>query len=196
MRKITNKNSLGMVTYKKGEKIVKTGEVVDFVAEVKSGNVKIYKLIAGREVILPDLHIFKEWSKMMAISGIKSEFVVEALNNVEIVKTPKKEFVDELKTSLRKQNELLADLSKMFLEQSSKTTDIVGASAIGKVTTVILDLANKDVLLTHKLIAGLTGLTRETVTLQMLKMEKMKLIDNANRRIKILNKQGLEKLVQ
>ena len=185
-----------MVTYKKGDKIVKIGEIVDFVGEVKSGIIKIYRLINGREIILPDLHVFEEWSKMMVISGEKSEYFVEAMSSVELTKISKKDFWEEIKTSPRKQNELLTTLSNIFLKHSAKTTRIVGANAIGKIATVILDLANKDVMLTHKLIAGLTGLTRETVTLQMLKMEKMKLIDNANRRIKILNKQGLEKLVQ
>jgi len=71
----------------------------------------------------------------------------------------------------------------------------VGASAIGKVATVILEMSNEEYPLTHKLVASLTGLTRETVTLQMLKMEKMGLIDNANRKIKILSKKGLEKLL-
>ena len=49
--------------------------------------------------------------------------------------------------------------------------------------------------ITHKLIASITGLTRETVTLQMLKLEKEGLIDNNKREIVILNMKKITKML-
>jgi CRP-like cAMP-binding protein len=47
--------------------------------------------------------------------------------------------------------------------------------------------------LTHKLIASLTGLTRETVTLHMLKLEKQGLINYERRKVTVVDKEGLRR---
>jgi len=195
MRKITKTTGRDITRYKKGQRIVSLGDNVNFVASVKSGEVKLYKPFDGRDISVPNMRMFKEWSQMMVLSGEKSDYVAEAMSAVELEKTPKDKYLKEIRMNPRKQMEALSAFSKLFLEQSRRFVNIIGASAIGKVATVILDMSEEGFPLTHKLVASLTGLTRETVTLQMLKMEKMNLIDNANRKIKILNKKGLEKLL-
>jgi len=195
MRKTTKTTGRGITRYKKGQKIVSLGDSVNFVVSVKTGEVKLYKPFDGRDICVPNMRMLSEWSQMMVLTGAKSDYVAEAMSNVELVKTPKDEFLKEIKTNPKKQSDILTQLSRLFLEQTVRNINIVGASAIGKVATVILEMSDEEYPLTHKLVASLTGLTRETVTLQMLKMEKMGLIDNANRKIKILNKKGLEKLL-
>lgn len=195
MRKITKTTGREITRYKKGQKIVSLGDSVNFVASVKSGEVKLYKPFERRDICIPNMRMFEQWSQMMVLSGEKSDYVAEALSAVELEKTPKDKFLKEIKVNPLKQMEILTGFSKLFIEQSRRYVNIVGASAIGKVAKVVLDMSGEDYPLTHKLVASLTGLTRETVTLQMLKMEKMNLIDNANRKIKILNKKGLEKLL-
>ena len=195
MKKITKNTGREITRYKKGQRIVSLGDSINFVASVKSGEVKLYKPFEGRDISIPNMRMFKEWSQMMVLSGEKSDYVAEAMSVVELEKTPKDKFLKEIKVNPRKQMEMLTGFSKLFLDQNKRYVNIVGASAIGKVATVILDMSGEGYPLTHKLVASLTGLTRETVTLQMLKMEKMNLIDNANRKIKILNKKGLEKLL-
>jgi len=49
--------------------------------------------------------------------------------------------------------------------------------------------------ITHKQIGSLTGLTRETVTLQMLKLEKAGLIDNDKREIVVEDMNKLRKML-
>jgi len=184
-----------MEKYKKGQKIVSIGDKLEYVGIVKSGVVKIYKQMLGREIVVADMGMFELWSKMMVITGGKSDYLVEAMGPVEIVKTTKDTFLKELENDSKKQMALIQGISELFLDQVRRTTDIIGTTAMGKVAAVVLSMANEGYPLTHKLIANLTGLTRETVTLQMLKMEKMKLLDNSNRRVKILDKKGLEKVV-
>lgn len=195
MKNITKNTGREITRYKKGQRIVSFGDTVNFVASVKTGEVKLYKPFEGRDISIPNMRMFREWSQMMVITGEKSDYVAEAMSIVELEKTPKDKFLKEIRTNPKKQIEILSQFSKLFLMQSRRFVNIVGASAIGKVATVILDMSEEEYPLTHKLVASLTGLTRETVTLQMLKMEKMKLIDNANRKIKILNKKGLEKFL-
>ncbi|MBI2465200.1 Crp/Fnr family transcriptional regulator [Candidatus Shapirobacteria bacterium] len=195
MRKITKNSGREIIRYKKGQRIVSLGDSVNFIASVKSGEVKLYKPFEGRDICIPNMRMFKEWSQMMVLTGEKSDYMVEAMGIVELEKTPKDKFLKEIKANSRKQMETLTEFSKLFLKQTRRYVNITGASAIGKVATVILDMSGEGYPLTHKLVASLTGLTRETVTLQMLKMEKMKLIDNANRKIKILNRKGLEKFL-
>lgn len=195
MKKNIKSTGREIIRFKKGQKIVSLGESINFVASVKSGEVRLYKPFEGRDICIPNMRLFEQWSQMMVITGEKSTYVAEAMSIVELQKTPKDVFLKDIKANPRKMMETLSEFSKLFLEQSGRYINITGASAIGKVATVILDMSEDGYPLTHKLVASLTGLTRETVTLQMLKMEKMNLIDNANRKIKILNKKGLEKLV-
>ena len=180
---------------RKGQSIVSVGERLGYAGTIKSGMVKIYKEMLGREIVMANMGMFELWSKMMVITGEKSDYMVEAVGPVEIVKTTKEEFLKELAGDAKKQMALIEDMSRQFLDQSRRTMDIIGATATGKVAAIVLSMANEGYPLTHKLIANLTGLTRETVTLQMLKMEKMKLVDNSNRKIRILDKKGLEKIV-
>ncbi len=184
-----------IVRFKKGQKIVSIGDVLDYVGSVKEGIVRFHRPNQGREVSLLNMKMFYEWSAMMAITGDKSKVVAEAMTVVEMTKTPKSDFIKEITTDPNQNAIFLQKISKMFLDLMDKHINIVGASAIGKVAAVILATNGEKYPLTHKLIASLTGLTRETVTLQMLKLEKLKIVDNANRKVKILDKKKLEKLI-
>jgi CRP-like cAMP-binding protein len=91
-----------------------------------------------------------------------------------------------------------------FLDLTSYISHLVSGDAYTKVAGLIYSMAdeygiskNKTVTIkfkiTHKLIATLTGLTRETVTLQMLKLEKDGLIDNDRRQIVVQDMKVLKK---
>ncbi len=180
---------------KKNQIIVHKGKKVGFVARVKSGGVGVYSLLNNREICLPETNIFEQWSAMMVLTGKISQFEIRTITEVELEKIESKAYLESLKNNPTKLIELSKNLSELFLDQAKLWSEIVGASADGKVAAIILSWVNNKVPLTHKMIANLTGLTRETVTLQMLKLEKMKLIDNESRKVKILNKAGLEKLI-
>jgi CRP-like cAMP-binding protein len=49
-----------------------------------------------------------------------------------------------------------------------------------------------DLPLPHRLIGSMTGLSRETVTLQILKMAKKGIITTKNRRIKLMSEEKLQ----
>ena len=71
-----------MEKYKKGQKIVSIGDKLEYVGIVKSGVVKIYKQMLGREIVVADMGMFELWSKMMVITGGKSDYLVEAMGPV------------------------------------------------------------------------------------------------------------------
>jgi CRP-like cAMP-binding protein len=86
-------------------------------------------------------------------------------------------------------------------------SQLISGNAYLKVAGLIYSLAREygvvkgkevsiKVKITHKQIGILTGLTRETVTLQMLKLEKNKIIDNDKRQIVVLDMKGLKKLLE
>lgn len=81
-----------------------------------------------------------------------------------------------------------------LIELAEKTEKLILADAYTKVAMLIIDLANNfgkkqgqeiliDVNIPHRVWASITGLTRETVTLQILKMQKRGLLKNEQRKI-------------
>ena len=86
-------------------------------------------------------------------------------------------------------NEVMISFMKKFLELTTNLLQIISGDARTKIISLIYSLADEfgvkkndktliKFKMTHKLMASLTGLTRETVTLQMIKLQKEGLIEN------------------
>jgi CRP-like cAMP-binding protein len=78
---------------------------------------------------------------------------------------------------------------------------LLSGAAYNKIATILTSLsenddkyAKKTIEITHKMLASLTGLTRETVTLQMIKLDKAKIIENKNKKVVILDEKRLKDL--
>lgn len=177
--------------FKRGEVIVAEGERIGYVAKVKSGAVRLYKKYKGWEICLPSLEIFEDWTKMMVLSGEKSRFTAEALVPTEISRLSAKEYRE---TGI-KSPEAIGRVLNTLMELTERSAQILGLNALGKVATMVVAANEANYPITHKLVASITGLTRETVTLQMLKLEKMGVIDNDKRSVKVIDKSALKKLV-
>ncbi|MBP9818109.1 Crp/Fnr family transcriptional regulator [Candidatus Shapirobacteria bacterium] len=177
-----------MKNYKKGQTIVKKGEKLTKAIKLISGKVRVFlEMEEGREITLPFFEAMTELTTAMALSGSKSEFTFEAVGEVE---------AEEIEVEKLGKNEIVEAMS-----QSVKTAEylakVLGAQARGKVILAVLTASNgrKKVELTHKTIASMTGLTRETVTLQMIKLDKQKLVVNRSKLVEIADKEKLQKLI-
>ena len=193
--------------YKKGQLLYEPNENFGGISFLKSGYLRVYSVAKdGKET---SVQLFKPlfyFSLIEAKTGRKNPFYIEALTPVEIWTAPAKEFLRFLKT-----NDLLCEeitnvfLSK-FVDMTNYMVQLVSGDASTKVAALINSISEeygvvngKKVTIkfkvTHKLIASLTGLTRETVTLQMLKLEKDGLIDNDKRQVVIQDSVKLKKLL-
>lgn len=184
--------------YKKGEIILKPNQKADYVGFIKSGYVRVYTLSESKQEI--SMSFFKPmlyFTSIYAMTGETNRFYFEAITPVEMWTAPKEEFVEYCQKNPEVGAAVMNKVIKLFLNLVENTGKMLAGNSMAKVAMIITGVTDgkADFALTHKMIASLTGLTRETVTLQMLKLEKMKLIDNRNRKVTILNRLGLEKII-
>ena len=192
------------VTFKKGETILRPGEDPTGIYYIKKGLARLYSISAsGQEItfniLKPGSYLFMMW----ALSEIENSYFFEALTELETLKAPKETILEFITT----QPDLLYKLNKrtmIGLEASIATTQtLLLGKADSKIAAIFIMLAkrfgkngknNQIVIqapLTHRLIATLAGLTRETASLEIEKLQKAKIISKKQRffvvnKIKIL----------
>ena len=179
------------IKYKKGQVLVRVGDTFDKVIIEKEGFARVYKASDdNKEVSWPILKPMWLFSWITAFAGGKSQYYVETVTEMEAWSIPIGEFDKFLK------EEIYLEIIKGLIDLSLKTEELILADAYTKVKILLADLANnfgkksgKEVLIDfnipHRVLASITGLTRETVTLQILKMQKMGILENKKRTVVI-----------
>lgn len=177
------------VTFKKGETILRPGENPTGIYYIKRGLVRLYSIsTSGQEITF---NIYKSGTylfMMWALSEIDNNYFFEALSEAETVKAPKEVVIEFIKS----QPGLLYKLNKrtmIGLEASITTAQtLLLGKAHSKIASVFIMLAKRfgkngknshvtiKIPLTHRLIATLAGLTRETASLEIEKLKKEKII--------------------
>jgi len=192
------------ITFKKGEIILRPGENPTGIHYIKKGLVRLYSIsTSGQEItfniLKPGSYLFMMW----ALSEIENNYFFEALTETETIKAPTETVIEFIKS----QPELLYKLNKrtmVGLEASITTTQtLLLGNASSKIAAIFIMLSkrfgkngkNNQIIikapLTHRLIATLAGLTRETASLEIEKLQKEKVISKKQRffvvnKIKIL----------
>jgi CRP/FNR family transcriptional regulator len=196
-----------LLKYKKGEIVFKPGQDFGGIFFVKNGFVRAYTLSKeGKETSIQMFRPLFYFSLISQLTGTKNRYFFESIGNVEVFCVPKIDFVKYLNSKNSIRENITELVFKKFLNLSTGMLQIIGGDAQIKILSLIFSLSdefgvkkgNKVVIkfkITHKLIASITGLTRETVTLQMLKLEKEGLIDNNKREIVILNMKKITKML-
>jgi len=191
--------------FKKGQVLFEPNDDFGGVYFVKSGYLRVYDV--NKEGKESGIQLFKPLyflSLVSAKTGIKNRHFIETMTPVEAWLVPKEDFGKYMEGNPKLYNEVCSAFMEKFLDMTSYMSQLISGDAYTKVAGLIYSLAgefgvtkNKEVTIkfkiTHKLIATLTGLTRETVTLQMLKLEKDGLIDNDRRQIVVLDMKALKK---
>ena len=190
--------------YKKGQVILETGQEVNSVYWTRSGYAWTYDLDdMDREVGIQIFQPLEFLSILSVKTGNKSRHNVESLTPVEVWVIPKNDFEKFLKNNEEVAKAIDLEVAEKFLDLTDYISQLVSGDAYKKVAGYLYNLAkefgvnrggkiNVKFKITHRLIASMTGLTRETVTLQMLKMEKKRLIDNEKRQVTILDRNKLK----
>jgi len=194
-----------VLKYKKRQIILKPGDEIPFVGFIKSGYVRVYNVSEnGQETTAQTIQPMFYFSMIYAATGEKNRYFFEAISPVEMWTAPK----DKTMEWLRNDGELFSEVMKLFLGNYLALTErlhlILSGNAYTKVAGVLISLADKfgekvngvtviPFATPHRLIASMTGLTRETVTLQILKLEKQGLIENKGKRVGIKDVEKLKK---
>lgn len=189
--------------YSKGEIIARPGEKLDFVGFIKSGYVRVYMLNdKGQEVTMQFFKPMLYFTTIMAMTGVENRYYFEAVSTVEMYVCPKDEAVEYFKKDVEAGTGLIKSIMSAFLDLTDQIGYLLSGAAYNKIAAILVSLTSSnrsssgkiDFGITHKMLASLTGLTRETVTLQMIKLDKAKIIQNKSKKVIILNEERLKKI--
>jgi len=190
--------------FNKGELILRAGEMPAGVFYLKRGYVRQYALNQdGRELTLNIFKLGAYFPMVWAWGEVSNNYYFEAMGEVEVWRASKEEVVEFVRTD----TERLSDFTRRILVGlgglSARLTNLFFGSARGRVA-MVLYLSGKrfgkteegklviQLPLTHQEIANQAGLTRETVSVEMKKMEKEGIIGHKGRLIAINDSEGLE----
>ncbi|MFA5026187.1 MAG: Crp/Fnr family transcriptional regulator [Candidatus Shapirobacteria bacterium] len=191
--------------YKKGQVLFEPNDDFGGIYFVKSGYLRVYDV--GKDGKESGIQLFKPLyflSLINAKTGMKNRHFIEALTPIEVWVVTKADFDKYMDQNPALYRDVCNAFMEKFVDMTCYISQLVSGDAYNKVAGLIYSLADefgspkgKSVTIkfkiTHKLIATLTGLTRETVTLQMLKLEKDGLIDNDRRQIVVQDMKILKK---
>jgi len=188
--------------YGKNQILLKPWERLEKVMILKTGQIRTYIDYGhGREIDVPDFQLLTDISLALILSGQTNRFGVKTLTPVEVYEVS----IDELKKDPKSYEEMVNKSMKTFLRLIEYNSDLLAGTAYNKVALTIdyltkqygeISLHKNGWGVSHKLIASLTGLTRETVTLQMIKMEKEGIIINKSKSVEVVDKIKLKKAIE
>jgi len=194
------------VKYKKGEMILKPGQNFDGILFPKSGLAIIYTLSKTKEMnILPTFEPVFFGSMMNLFLGRKNEFYYKSLTAGEYFVAPTKEVLDYVKSDKALHSKVVNITINRLMDMCCFTNKLVFGNATYKVSSMIVSAAEKygvktkneieiKINLPHKMLSDMTGLTRETVTLQILAMEKKRLVAKNGRHLIVKDLEAMKKL--
>ncbi len=191
--------------YKKGETILRPGDIPQGVSYLKSGYVRLYSVSeSGQELTLI---IFKSgdfFPIMWTINNTPIVQYVETMTKVELWRCPRDNFLKFIKAN----SDVFFDLTSHMLERLGgllqRMEYLVFGNVGQKIASIILICAERfgeekngeieiQVPLTHKDIAMLLGIARETASIEIKKLERKGLIEIKNKHVIVKNKKLLER---
>lgn len=189
----------GERTYKKGDVIIRADDEPAGIYLVKSGYVKMSSTFAnGTETAV---NVFKPgafFPMTWALGEIPNDYNYQALSPIKVYKAPKAEFIKFLKEN----PDILFDLGRRVFVGLDATLfnlkHLLHGNSYERVAVIIYMMAKRFgsalIPLTHQDISHFAGLTRETTTLMINKLEKEGLIVQDKRKLTVKDLEALKKV--
>ncbi len=173
---------------------------------IKNGFLRVFRLSEqGEELTLTILKPkdFFPLTYGMTNTSLTHSYYLEAITQLELWKVHVEQFLEYVKSEPEIYKELTRRALIRFDGVLTKMEYLIFSNAYTKIATTLLSCAKKfgekqgdsiviHVPLTHKDIATLVGITRETTSLEMKKLEKQGYISRNGRLLVINNMQKLE----
>jgi len=196
----TKKISKGHIIFKPGDKFAN-------VYFIKSGFVRAYTITPKGE---NTINLFRPLFIMSAIHFVskhRNDYYFQAITPVEMYVAPYSEFGKFLNTNKDLKSTLMDFFFSSLLNYFVNQGNIINGNAQNKIASVLLQLThdygdtNNGKLIvnfpaTHRMIANLVGLTRETTSVQMSKFQKMGVVSTKRTRFVVINPEKLKQLAQ
>lgn len=191
--------------FRRHEIILRAGDPPIGIFYLKRGYVRVYSISkVGEEVTLI---IFKSgdfFPITWAINNAPNDYYCEAMTPCVLLRAPREEFVKFIKNNPDAAFELTNRTLVRLAGLLRRMEYLVFGNAGNKVASILLICAERfgkkdgegviiEVPLTHSDIASLVGLSRETASIEMKKLEDRGLIGHSGRLLEVLNLRGLRK---
>ena len=185
--------------------IFKPGDAIENVYFIKSGFVRAYTVTQKGE---NTLNLFKPLFVMSVIHYVaehRNDYYFQALTPVEAFVVPKSEFKKYLSNNPEMSTTIMEFFFASLLNYFVNQGNIVNGNAQNKIASVLLqlthdygDIKNNKLVVnfpaTHRIIANLVGLTRETTSVQMSKLQKIGVISTKRTQFVVNDLEKLKKL--
>jgi CRP-like cAMP-binding protein len=180
--------------YKKGEMLIRADDDPVGIFCLTKGYVRQYTISkTGFELTLHILRPISYFPMVWAVNGTPNVYYFEALTPVEVGRAPRDQVVTFIKDKPTVIFELLSELIEDYAESLTRIEHLVFSDAYRRVISILLYIAkhfgeakDKGVIIHHRFtqqdIATLVGVTRETASNEMVKLEKkglVKYVDHA-----------------
>lgn len=191
--------------YKKDEVILRPGDMPQGISFIKTGYVRLYSFSKeGKELTLV---IYKPGDFFPVVWTFKGEspsiYYFETLSDVDINRSPREDFVEFVKQNNDVFTEINDHIIGRFQVALKRMQYLTFGNSTSKLASILL-ICGKDfgiekngkieieIPLTHKDIADLVGVTRETVSVELKKLEKRGYVGYNEKLLVIKNLKGLE----
>lgn len=189
--------------YKKGEIIYNPGDPIAHIAFVKNGFVRLY--IVNQEGDEKTLNVFKPvffLTLLFALTDTKNHYYMEAVTDVELWKAPVDSTVAYIKSDPVLMYELMQRIMFGLRSVLENLEHLISSDSMEKICGLLVSLSKEygsqqpdglhiEMQMTHRLLASLTGLTRETVTTKIDVLTRQGVISRQGKVIIIHNLQIL-----
>jgi len=190
--------------YKKGEVLIRADDDPQGIFCLQKGYVRQFSISkTGNELTLQILKPITYFPLIWVINGAQNIYFYEALTAVEVGRAPKEQVVRFIKDKPVIILELMSKLLGDYEETLSRIEHLVFSDAYRRVISVLLYIAtnfgvenSKGIIVNHRFtqqdIATLVGVTRETASIEIGKIEKKKLVKYVDHSMLFRNIKNLE----
>ena len=190
--------------YKKGEILIRADDDPQGIFCLTKGYVRQFSISkTGIELTLQILKPTTYFPLIWAINGAPNIYFYEALTSVEVGRAPKEQVVSFINDKPIIILELMSKLLGDYAETLSRIEHLVFSDAYRRVISVLLYIAknfgvesSKGIIVNHRFtqqdIATLVGVTRETASIEIGKIEKKKLVKYVDHSMLFGNIKNLE----
>jgi len=190
--------------YKKRSMILHSNDSSSSVFYIKSGYIRVYRISEeGEELTLTILKPGDFFPLTYGFHHTQHSYYLEAITTLELWKAPQEHFLQFMRADADVFYELTNRIFIRFDGFLTRLEYLVFSNAYTKVATTLLMCAKGlgeeigdqiivKVPLTHKDIATMVGITRETTSLEMKKLERKGLLTRNGKNIVITNYKLLE----
>lgn len=183
--------------FRRGDVIIRAGDQPQGIFCLKNGYVRVYSFSKNGEELT--LIIFKPgdiFPVSWALHNMTSGYFVETMTVADLWRVPREQFLEFVHDKPDILFELNYRMLERFLGLMRRMEYLVFGNAHSKVASILLicaerfgEKAGRDIIiavpLTHSDIASLVGVTRETASIEMKKIEKKGIIEYRGRHLVI-----------